>query len=304
MPSAYRPSGLFVPVVTPFDADGRVDVDALERLAAELLDAGATGLVALSTTGEPTALDDAERAATVAACARVCADRGAELVVGAGTNDTRTTIARHEALADVGGVVASLAVVPYYVRPSEAGIVAHFAAVAARSPVPLITYNIPYRTGRGLGAAALLELAATDNVAGLKQSVGSLDADTLAVLAARPDGFAVLGGDDAFLFPTMLMGGAGAIAAASHLLTERFVAMLAAGAAGDVAAGRPHAEALLPLVQALFAEPSPAVIKALLHAEGRIPTPTVRLPLTPASPAASARAASALAAARATAPVG
>jgi 4-hydroxy-tetrahydrodipicolinate synthase len=303
MPSAYRPSGLLAPVVTPYAAGGAVDIDALERLGAGLLDAGATGLIALSTTGEPTSLDDAERAAVVAACARVCADRGADLVVGAGTNDTRTTIARHEALADVPGVVASLAVVPYYVRPSEAGIVAHFAAVAARSPVPLITYNVPYRTGRGLGAAALLELAAVDNVAGLKQAVGSLDADTLAVLADQPDGFAVLGGDDAFLFPTMLMGGAGAIAAAAHFCTERFVAMLTAGAAGDVATGRPHAEALLPLAVALFAEPSPAIIKALLHAEGRIPTPDVRLPLTPASPEATARAASALGAARAAAAV-
>jgi 4-hydroxy-tetrahydrodipicolinate synthase len=298
MPSAYRPSGLLAPVVTPFDADDAVDLGALERLGHAFLDAGATGLIALSTTGEPTALDDAERAAVVAAVARVCADRGAELVVGAGTNDTRTTIARHEALADVPGITASLAVVPYYVRPSEAGIVAHFQAVAARSPVPLITYNVPYRTGRGLGAAALLELAATDNVAGLKQAVGALDADTLAVLAARPEGFAVLGGDDAFLFPTMLMGGAGAIAASAHLLPERFVAMLDAGAGLDVAAGRAHAEALLPLVQALFAEPSPAVIKALLHAEGRIPTPAVRPPLAPASPAAVERAVAALAAAR------
>ncbi len=298
MSSAYRPAGLLAPVITPFAADGRVDIDALERLAAELLDAGAAGLVALSTTGEPSALDGAERDAVVAACARVCADRGAELIVGAGTNDTRTTIERHEALAHVPGVVASLAVVPYYVRPSEAGILAHFQAVAARSPVPLITYNIPYRTGRGLGATALLELAATENVAGLKQAVRSLDADTLALLAGKPEGFAVLGGDDAFLLPTMLMGGAGAIAASSHLCTERVVAMLDAGAAGDVATGRPHAEALLPLVEALFAEPSPAVIKALLHAEGRIPTPDVRLPLAPATPAALQRAQAAFAAAR------
>jgi 4-hydroxy-tetrahydrodipicolinate synthase len=297
MSSAYRPSGLLVPIVTPLAADGAVDVDALERLAAEVLDAGASGLVALSTTGEPSALTAAERDATVAACARVCADRGADLVVGAGTNDTRTTIERHEALADVPGVTASLAVVPYYVRPSEAGIVAHFQAVAQRSPVPLITYNIPYRTGRGLGAGALLELSATDNVAGLKQAVGALDADTLAVLAGRPDGFAVLGGDDAFLLPTVLMGGAGAIAASGHLATERVVAMLAAGAAGDVGAGRPHAEALLPLVTALFAEPSPAVIKALLHAEGRIPTPDVRLPLVNAAPESVQRARTAFAAA-------
>jgi 4-hydroxy-tetrahydrodipicolinate synthase len=299
MPSAYRPSGLLAPIVTPFAADGAVDLDAIERLGAELLEAGATGLIALATTGEPSALTAGERDAVVAACARVCADHDADLVVGAGTNDTRTTIERHEALADVPGVKAALAVVPYYVRPSEAGIVRHFQAVAERSPVPLITYNIPYRTGRGLGAAALLELAATDNVAGLKQAVGALDADTLAVLAGKPDGFAVLGGDDAFLFPTMLMGGDGAIAASGHVATERFVAMLAAGAAGDVAAGRAHAEALLPLVGALFAEPSPAVIKALLHAEGRIPTPDVRLPLLNAAPASLERARAALAAAHA-----
>jgi 4-hydroxy-tetrahydrodipicolinate synthase len=297
MPSDYRPSGLYVPVVTPFDADGRVDVGALEGLATRMLDAGAAGLVALSTTGEPTSLDDAERAATVGAMARVCADRGAELMVGAGTNDTRTTIARHEALADLDHVSASLAVVPYYVRPTEAGIVAHFQAVAERSPVPVVLYNVPYRTGRGLGADALLELAATPNVAGLKQAVGALDADTLAVLAARPEGFAVLGGDDAYLFPTVLMGGAGAIAAAAHLATERFAAMLAAGASGDVATGRSHAEALLPLVQALFAEPNPVVVKALLHEQGLIPTPDVRSPQANASPDAVQRARVALAAA-------
>jgi 4-hydroxy-tetrahydrodipicolinate synthase len=299
MSSAYRPAGLLAPVVTPFAADGSVDLDALERLGAELLDAGASGLIALSTTGEPSSLDAAERDAVVAACARVCADRGADLVVGAGTNDTRTTIERHEALAGVPGVRASLAVVPYYVRPTETGIVAHFQAVAERSPVPLIVYNVPYRTGRGLGAAALLELAATANVAGLKQAVGALDADTLAVLAAQPADFAVLGGDDAYLFPTMLMGGAGAIAAAAHLCTERFAAMIAAGAAGDVAAGRPHAEALLGLVAALFAEPNPVVIKALLHAEGRIATPDVRLPLSAPSLEAVQRARAALATARA-----
>jgi 4-hydroxy-tetrahydrodipicolinate synthase len=296
MPSDYRPSGLYVPVVTPFAADGRVDVDALERLAARALDAGAAGLVALSTTAEPTALDDAERAATVDAMARVCADRGAELIVGAGTNDTRTTIARHEALGDLDHVHASLAVVPYYVRPTEAGIVTHFQAVAERSPVPVVLYNVPYRTGRGLGAEALLELAATPNVAGLKQAVAALDADTLVLLANKPDGFAVLGGDDAYLFPTALMGGAGAIAAAANLATDRFAAMLAAAAKGDVAGGRSHAEALLPLVQTLFAEPNPVVVKALLHDQNVIPTPDVRLPLANATQAAVERARAALAA--------
>jgi 4-hydroxy-tetrahydrodipicolinate synthase len=212
------------------------------------------------------------------------------LLVGAGTNDTRTTIARHEALGSIDGVTGSLAVVPYYVRPTEAAIVAHFEAVAARSPVPIVLYNIPYRTGRGLGAEALLELAAVDGVIGLKQAVGAVDADTLTLLARAPGDFAVLCGDDAFVLPLLLMGGAGAITASAHLCTARFAALMASALAGRVDEARGHAEALLPLVLALFAEPSPAVLKALLHAEGRIATADVRMPLGAPSPAAVERA--------------
>lgn len=287
MGSAFRPAGVLVPLVTPFDAQDRVDLGALAALAEGVLDDGARGIVALATTGEPTSLDEAERAAVVATCAEVCGRREALLVVGAGTNDTRTTIARHEGLAEVPGVSASMAVVPYYVRPTEQAIVRHFEEVAARSPVPVIAYNIPYRTGRGLGADSLLALAATENVAGVKQAVGSIDADTLRVLAESGDDFAVLGGDDVFLYPLVLMGGRGAIAASSHICTRRFTEMIDCGLRGDVEAGRRHAEALLPLVQALFAEPSPAVIKALLHAQGRIQTAAVRMPLAEASPAAA-----------------
>jgi 4-hydroxy-tetrahydrodipicolinate synthase len=275
--------GVFVPVVTPFDEAGRVDVACLERLVGELLDAGAAGIVALGTTGEASALDDDERRLVAATCARVCADRGAPLIVGAGTNDTRTTIARHEQLDDVPGVAAALTVVPYYVRPSEAGVIAHLTAVAERSPVPLVVYNVPYRTGRGLGADALLELAAHPRIVGVKQAVGGVDADTLRLLAQAPREFAVLGGDDAYLLPVVLMGGAGAIAAAAHVRTADFVRMIDDGLAGRVADARARAEALLPVVLALFAEPNPAVIKGVLHAQGRIPTPDVRMPLTNAS---------------------
>jgi len=288
--SSLRPAGVYVPLVTPFDERGAVDLGALGRLAEHVLDCGARGIVALATTGEPTSLDDREREAVVGVCSEVCLRREAMLIVGAGTNDTRTTILRHEALAAVAGVAASLAVVPYYVRPSEAAIVRHFQAVAARSPVPLIAYNIPYRTGRGLGAGALLELAATANIAGVKQAVGCIDADTLRVLSDAGDDFALLGGDDAFLFPLVLMGARGAIAASANLCTRRFVEMIECGLRHEVEAGRGHAEALLPLVQALFAEPSPAVIKALLHAQGRIATAAVRMPLADASPEATARA--------------
>jgi 4-hydroxy-tetrahydrodipicolinate synthase len=283
MASDFRPTGILVPLVTPFDDAGAVDLTALEALANEVLDDGASGVVALATTGEPTSLDQEERDAAVAACARVCTDRDATLVVGAGTNDTRTTIDRHEALAEVPGIDASLAVVPYYIRPTEAAIVRHFQSVAERSPVPILIYNIPYRTGRGLGAESLLELAATDNIAGVKQAVGAIDVDTLTLLAGARENFAVLGGDDPFLFPLVLMGSTGAIAASSHLCTRRFVAMIECGLNDEVTEGRRHAEALLPVVQALFAEPSPSVIKAALHAAVRIPTPHVRMPHAEAS---------------------
>src|ERR671926_1429966 len=190
MASDLEPSGLSPPLVTPFTEDDRVDLDSLERLAARVLDEGAAGVVALATTGEATSLTAEERDAAVATCAAVCADKQAILIVGAGTNDTRTTIERHEALANTPAANASLAVVPYYVRPSEQAIVRHFELVAERSPVPVLIYNIPYRTGRGLGASALLELAAVDGIAGCKQAVGGIDGDTLTVLGQAPDGFA------------------------------------------------------------------------------------------------------------------
>lgn len=297
MASGLDLRGVWIPLVTPFDLAGSVDLAAVERLCTEYLDAGAAGIVALGTTGESAALDPGERRSVIDTCSRVCAARRARLVVGTGTNSTRTTIAATEALAGVPAVVAALVVVPYYVRPSEAGIVEHMKAVAATSPVPIVVYNIPSRTGRGLGAASLLELAAVDNVAGLKQSVGAIDDDTLAVLAGAPDDFHVLGGDDALLYATVLLGGSGGITASAHVCTERFAAMVDCALAGKLDDGRAHHDALLPVVDAGFAEPNPAVWKGVLHAHGRIATPDLRAPMTNASPAAVERCLAAIAAA-------
>ena len=290
--------GVYVPLITPFAADGSVALDAIERLCHEYLEAGSAGIVALGTTGESSALDAAEQRAVIDTCARVCAERDAQLVVGAGTNSTAKTIAAVEALAGTPALAATLIVVPYYVRPSEAGIVAHFQAVAAASPVPVIVYNIPVRTGRNLGPVGMLELARHPKVAGVKQAVGALDTDTLEILAGAPRDFSLLGGDDSFLLPTVLMGGAGAICASAHVCTERFVALTDCGLAGKVDDGRAHAEALLPITQTCFAEPNPAVFKGVLHAQGRIPTPELRLPLVPASKASVDAALAAVEAAR------
>ena len=181
------------------------------------------------------------------ACARVCAEHGAQLIVGAGTNSTAKTIAAVEALAGTPALVAALIVVPYYVRPSEAGIVAHFEAVADGEPGAgrHLQHPRPHRSqprARGDARAG----AHTPTSSGVKQAVGALDADTLEILAGAPREFSVLGGDDPFLFPTVLMGGAGAICASAHVCTERFVAMIDCGLAGKVDDGRAHAEALLP----------------------------------------------------------
>jgi 4-hydroxy-tetrahydrodipicolinate synthase len=272
--------GVWVPLITPFDARGAVDVGAIERLCHEFSSAGVSGIVALGTTGEATALDTDEKQAVIAAVVRACTAARTRVIVGTGSNNTEATIRATAALAETSGVVGALVVVPYYVRPAISGIVAHFRAVAAASPVPVIVYNIPARTGRDLGAAGLLELAQVPNIAGVKQAVATLDADTLEVLANAPDGFGVLGGEDTLLFPLMCMGALGTISAAAHLCTERFVAMIECGLAGKIEDGRAHAEALLPVIRAAYADPNPAVFKGVLHAQGRIATPDVRLPLT------------------------
>lgn len=286
MPTDARLRGVYIPLITPFATDGSVALDAVERLCHEYLEAGATGIVALGTTGESTALDAEEKRAVILACAKACAERSAQLIVGAGTNNTRSTIAAVHELAGTPALVATLIVVPYYVRPSEAGIVAHFRAVAAESPVPVVIYNISARTGRHLSAAGVLELARSENFAGIKQAPLSFEDDTLELLRLTNsvNGFAVLGGTDSFLFPLVVMGGTGTICASAHVCTERFVEMIECGLAGKVDEGRAHAEALLPVVNSLFTEPNPAVFKGVLHAQGRIPTPDVRLPLVNAAP--------------------
>jgi 4-hydroxy-tetrahydrodipicolinate synthase len=282
--------GVYVPLITPFAADGSVALDAIDSLCRLYLDAGCAGIVALGTTGESSSLEADEQRAVIDRCAAACDERGAQLIVGAGSNNTVKTAAAVEALRGTPALAATLIVVPYYVRPSEAGIVEHFKVVAAASPVPVVIYNIPARTGRNLGSAGMLELAGVPNITAVKQAQATLDAETLEILARAPREFSVLGGEDTLLFPLTLMGGAGTISAAAHLCTTRFVAMIECGLAGKVDDGRAHAEALLPVVQAAYAEPNPSVFKGVLHAQGRIPTADVRLPLVNASRASIDRA--------------
>ncbi|ASW53938.1 dihydrodipicolinate synthase family protein [Plantactinospora sp. KBS50] len=276
--------GLYVPLITPFDDAGRVDPGALDALARQVLADGATGLVALGTTAEPATLTDAERALVLDVVARVCRERAAELIVGANTEAALGDLSRWSA------VTGALTLVPPFVRPGEAAAVAHLGRLAAASPVPVLVYHVPYRTGQPLSERALRQLAATPNVCGVKLSVGGIDADTVALLADVPPGFAVLAGDDVFVSALLALGGHGGILASAHVATAEFAALVRAWRAGDAARGRALGHRLAPLSAALFAEPNPAVVKAVLHAQGRIATPAVRPPLLPASAAGTATA--------------
>jgi len=275
-------TGLFVPLITPFDEQDAVDRDSLAKLATLVLDDGANGLVALGTTGEPSALTTAEKSQVLDTISAVCRERGTTLIVGANTPDELRN------LQDRPEVAAALTLVPPFLRPGERGVVAYFEHLAKLSPVPLVIYHIPYRTGQPLSAHALNDLAAIPNVAGFKYSVGGIDATTVELLADPPP-VSILGGDDQFISPLLALGAHGGILASAHLATRLFAELTTAWRA-DLG------HRLARLAAALFAEPNPTVIKAVLHARGRISSPAVRLPLIPASSAATAAASAALAA--------
>jgi 4-hydroxy-tetrahydrodipicolinate synthase len=275
--------GLHVPLITPFTQEGDLAPDVLEKLAHAVIDDGAAGLVALGTTGESPTLTTAERRTVLDICAGACRERGATLIAGAGSNDTASTALALQDLAAWPEVSAALTVVPYYTRPSQDGIIAHFTRVAAGSPVPVLVYNIPYRTGTSLSRETLRELATIPGIAGVKHAVGGIDHDTVLLMADPPEDFAVLAGDDVFASPLLALGAAGAILASAHLCTREFAHFVAAWRAGEAARGRELGNRLAALSAALFAEPNPCVIKGVLYALGKIPSPVVRLPLLPAS---------------------
>ncbi len=275
-------SGVYVPLITPFAENGEIALEALEGLAHAALEEGAAGLVALGTTAEVATLAGEERRAVVELCAKVCRERGAELVVGAGSSDTRGSAEALRALKAWPEVTAALVTVPSFVRPSEAGVLAHFTALAEQSPVPMVVYNIPYRTGQSVGAATLRRLGELPMVAGVKHAVGGVDSDTVTLLADLPEDFAVLAGDDPFFSALLALGASGGILASAHLHTASFVELVGAWRSGQVSHARALGHRLSVMSARMFAEPNPTVIKGVLHAQGRIPTASVRLPLVPA----------------------
>jgi len=268
-------SGIWIPLITPFNA-GDVDHAALDALVRHYTRAGVAGIVALGTTGEPGALDDREQDAVLATV--LAAADGLPVVAGVSGNHTASVCERMAALnaLPVAGVLASA---PYYIRPSQAGIIGHFAAIADASRKPVILYDIPARTGVRLELPTLLELAGHERIVAVKDCGGSHDKTLSLILDGRLD---VLAGEDIEMFGLLCAGGSGAIAASAHLLPERFVAMERLLREGHLADARAIWHALLPMVRAAFAEPNPGPVKAALAQRGLIRN-ELRAPMTRAS---------------------
>jgi 4-hydroxy-tetrahydrodipicolinate synthase len=278
-------SGLWLPLVTPFK-DGAVDFPSYEHLIDHYLAEGVDGLFPLGTTGESPALDDDEIDELVERTVAKAAGR-VPVFVGVGGNATHKiekTLRRLDRFAFEGIV----SVCPYYNRPSQDGLIAHFRAVAAATDRDVLIYNIPYRTAVNLSNDSLLELAEVPNITGVKDSSGSI-AQSLELLQRKPVDFSVLTGEDALFFTMMVNGADGGILAASHLMTAGFVEVGRRFAANDVAGARAAWAPLASFVPLLFAEANPMPIKYLLWRRGLIASPECRLPLTRISDALARR---------------
>ena len=279
MPSFSPFSGLWIPMVTPF-LDDAVDHAALARLVKHFVAAGVDGFVACGSTGEAAALSPAEQLAVLDTVLQASAGR--PVVMGLSGYHLGETLAWVHTLASYP-IAGLLVPPPHYIRPSQAGLQHWFTALADAADQPLIVYDIPYRTGSQLTLDTLLALAAHPNIRAIKDCGGD-PGKTQALIA---DGrLQVLAGEDAQIFTTLALGGVGAIAASAHLCTAQFVAVLRCLQAGELQQARQLWHPLVPLIQAAFAEPNPALIKYALAQQGLLHD-GLRPPMTAASSGAA-----------------
>ena len=286
-PWASVPFGRVVTaMVTPFRADGGVDLDLAARLADHLVTQGSDGLVLCGTTGESPTLSWAEQHELFAAVQGAVGSR-AKLIAGSGSNCTAEAIeATREAAAL--GADGALVVVPYYNKPPQDGLEAHFRAIAAAAPeLPLMLYNIPGRTGTSLAPDTTARLLDCPNVVSFKAASGTTE-EVSALRALCGERLAIYSGDDALTLPMLAVGAVGVVSVASHVAGPQVSRMISAFLAGDLPTALGLHEQLLPLCKALFATTNPIPVKAALELTGW-PVGAPRLPLLPATDAVKQR---------------
>ena len=266
-------------MVTPFDLAGDVDLDAAQRLATHLVDHGCDGVLVSGTTGESATVDDGEQLELLAAVLEAVGER-AVVLAGVGTNDTRHSIDKARTAAELGAH-GLLVVTPYYNRPPQSGLAAHFTAVADATDLPVMLYDIPSRTGTPIDTETLVRVAEHPRILAVKDAKGDFYCGSWVM--ARSD-LAYYSGDDAANLGWLAHGAVGVVSVVSHVAGTRYAAMVEAVLEGDLAtAQRVHRE-LLPAVRGIMTRTQGAIMtKAALQLQGVLANRTMRLPLVEAT---------------------
>ena len=274
-------TGTGVALITPFRrGQETVDFTKLEALIEHIITSGVDYIVALGTTSEAATMTESERAAVQEFIVETVAER-VPIMLGLGGNNTLAvtdTINR----TNFDGIAGILSVTPFYNKPNQRGLMAHYRSVSEASPVPVVIYNVPGRTGVNIAAETTLAIAAEcPNIIGIKEASGNIS-QVMEILRNRPAGFRVISGDDALTYPMMALGADGVISVIANALPKEMSDMVHLALKGDFKHALPLHNRLLPLMHAIFDEGNPTGIKALLEAQGRI-TNILRLPLVRAS---------------------
>ena len=278
-------SGVGTALVTPLTASGAVDETALAALVERQVRGGVHFVVPCGTTGETPTLSRIERDAIVRITVETCAGK-IPVLAGVGGYDT-AEVAELAHATEALGVQGLLSVTPYYNKPTQEGLYQHYRAIAARTSLPIIVYNVPGRTGCNVEPRTLARLAAIPNIVGVKEASGNMQ-QMCEVCRAVPDDFYVLCGDDALALPLMAVGGRGVISVASNIVPDRMARLVNAALAGDFRAARAEHQALLPLMLVNFIESNPIPVKAAMAMLGLCDA-VYRLPMVPPSEASAVK---------------
>lgn len=273
-------TGTGVALVTPFRKQETIDFSKLESLINHILAEGADYIVALGTTSEAATLTETERHALQDFIVESVGGR-CPVMLGLGGNNT---LAVTDAIANTNfdGISGILSVAPYYNKPNQRGLAQHFKQIADASPVPVIIYNVPGRTGVNIMAETTLQLATEcPNIIGIKEASGNIG-QVMQILRSKPANFAVISGDDALTYPMITLGASGVISVMANALPKEMSSMVRYAMKGDIKKALPLHYRMLPLMNAIFEEGNPSGIKALLEIEGLIGN-TLRMPLVKVS---------------------
>ncbi len=274
--------GTGVAVVTPFTPEGEVDMMALREHIERLIEGGVDYLCALGTTAETPTLSTDEKERIIETFVDVVQGR-VPLLLGCGGNNTNAVCAYLEN-SDFEGIDGVLIITPYYNKPTQEGLYRHYRAVAESSPVPVVLYNVPGRTGVNLEAATTLRLAEElDNVVAIKEASGRL-CQIEEIIAGAPEGFEVISGDDSLTFELIALGAVGVISVVGNAYPEAMSALTRAQLAGDISEALRIHRALRQIFHLAFVEGNPAGVKCMLSLRGEMAN-VLRLPLTEVSPA-------------------